>query len=107
MNNIFNRLDFDLRLNLLEGWNIVADNFLHNRYGRGTRVNVSPKFVDPRRDDYRLAAGSAGIDAGTSSFGVPRRDRAGHRRRDAGAVPNRGSGAQRFVDMGAYEWTGR
>ena len=71
VNNIFNRLDYDLRLNLLEGWNIVADNFLHNRFGRGTRV-VTPRFADPARDDYRLAAGSPGIDAGTSAFGVPR-----------------------------------
>ena len=106
VNNIFNRLDYDLRLNLLEGWNIVADNFLHNRFGRGTRVGVRPRFVDPRRDDYRLASGSAGIDAGTSAFGAPRRDRTGHRRRDAVVVANRGSGAQRFFDMGAYEWTG-
>jgi hypothetical protein len=103
VNNIFNRLDYDLRLNLLEGWNIVADNFLHNRFGRGTRVGVTPRFADPARDDYRLAPGSAGIDAGTSEFGVPRLDRAGLRRRDDRAVPNRGTGRPDFVDIGAYE----
>jgi hypothetical protein len=103
VNNIFNRLDYDLRLNLLEGWNIVSDNFLHNRFGRGTRVGVSPRFADPARDDYRLAAGSAGIDAGTSAFGVPRRDRAGIRRRDDRAVANRGAGRPDYVDIGAYE----
>jgi hypothetical protein len=106
VNNIFNRLDYDLRLNLLDGWNIVADNFLNNRFGRGTRV-VTPRFADPARDDYRLAAGSAGIDAGTSQFGVPRRDRAGAARRDDAAVPNRGAGRPDFFDIGAYEHTGR
>jgi hypothetical protein len=103
VNNSYNRLDYDLRLNLLEGWNIVSDNFLHNRFGRGTRVGVSPRFADPARDDYRLAAGSAGIDAGTSAFGVPRRDRAGIRRRDDRAVANRGAGRPDYVDIGAYE----
>jgi hypothetical protein len=103
VNNIFNRLDYDLRLNLLEGWNIVADNFLHNRFGRGTRVGVAPRFADAARDDYRLAAGSAGIDAGTSAFGVPRRDRAGVVRRDDRAVGNRGDGRPDYVDIGAYE----
>jgi len=107
VNNIFNRLDYDLRLNLLEGWNIVSDNFLHNRFGQGTRVGVTPRFADPGRDDYRLAAGSAGIDAGTSAFGAPRRDRAGAARRDDRAVPNRGSGRPDFFDIGAYERTGR
>ena len=103
VNNIFNRLDYDLRLNLLEGWNVVADNFLHNRFGRGTRVGVTPRFADPARDDYRLAAGSTGIDAGTSAFGVPRLDRAGLRRHDDRAVANRGNGRPDYVDIGAYE----
>jgi len=107
VNNIFNRLDYDLRLNLLEGWNIVSDNFLHNRFGQGTRVGVTPRFADPGRDDYRLAEGSPGIDAGTSAFGAPRRDRAGAARRDDRAVPNRGSGRPDFFDIGAYERTGR
>jgi hypothetical protein len=107
VNNIFNRLDYDLRLNLLEGWNIVSDNFLHNRFGRGTRVGVTPRFADPGRDDYRLAEGSPGIDAGTSAFGAPRRDRAGAARRDDRAVPNRGAGRPDFFDIGAYERTGR
>jgi hypothetical protein len=102
VNNIFNRLDYDLRLNLLDGWNIVADNFLNNRFGRGTRV-VTPRFADPARDDYRLAADSAGIDAGTSGFGVPRRDRAGVARRDDHTVGNRGDGRPDFFDIGAYE----
>ena len=107
VNNIFNRLDYDLRLNLLEGWNVVSDNFLHNRFGQGTRVGVTPRFADPGRDDYRLAEGSPGIDAGTSAFGAPRRDRAGAARRDDRAVPNRGSGRPDFFDIGAYERTGR
>jgi hypothetical protein len=103
VNNIFNRLDYDLRLNLLDGWNIVADNFLHNRFGKGTRVGVTPRFVDPARDDYRLAPGSVGIDQGTSRFGVPRRDRAGVARRDDRAAPNRGDGRPNWFDIGAYE----
>ena len=103
VNNIFNRLDYDLRLNLLDGWNVVADNFLHNRFGRGTKVGVSPRFVNPGKDDYRLAPGSVGIDAGTSRFGVPRRDRAGAARRDDRAAPNRGSGRPDWFDIGAYE----
>ncbi len=60
----------------------MSDNFLHNRFGQGTRVGVTPRFADPARDDYRLAEGSPGIDAGTSAFGAPRRDRAGAARRD-------------------------
>jgi len=103
VNNIFNRLDYDLRLNLLEGWNVVSDNFLHNRFGKGTRVGVAPRFVDPARDDFRLAPGSVGIDAGTSRFGVPRRDRAGVARRDDRAAANRGDGRPDWFDIGAYE----
>lgn len=108
VNNIFNRLDYALELNIaVEGWNIVAENPLRNRFGRGTRVGVRPRFADPAKDDYRLASGSVGIDAGTSAFGVPRIDRAGARRRDDGAVPDRGDGSPAWFDIGAYERTGR
>ncbi len=84
VNNIFNRLDYDLRLNLLEGWNIVSDNFLHNRFGQGTRVGVTPRFADPGRDDYRLAEGSAGHRRGHERL---RRAPARSRRRGAARRP--------------------
>ena len=71
----------------------MSDNFLHNRYGQGTRVGVTRGSSTRRRDDYRLAAGSPGIDAGTSAFGAPRRDRAGAARRDDRAVPEPRVGA--------------
>ena len=59
----------------------------------------TPRF----RSQFRLAPGSPGIDAGTS-VGAPKRDRLGRRRVDVRGVPNRGTGPERFFDLGAHEF---
>jgi hypothetical protein len=61
-----------------------------------------PRFVDQATSDFRLANGSAGIDAGNAADS-PRFDKACRRRYDDPGVRNRGSGAPPFVDMGALE----
>lgn len=65
-------------------------------------IATPPRFVDPARDDYRLAPGSAGIDAGAAAR-APRLDKACRRRFDARAVRDTGIGSPRYVDLGALE----
>jgi len=60
------------------------------------------RFVNPERGNFRLAAGSPGIDAGTS-VRAPQRDRAGRPRRDDRTVRNRGGGSPNYYDIGAHE----
>jgi hypothetical protein len=68
-------------------------------------VLVNPRFVDAANRDYRLAAGSPGIDAGTSE-GTPPLDAAGHARVDDPAVRDTGGGDAPYYDIGAYERVG-
>lgn len=75
----------------------------HNLFADGNGdgahdISRAPRFAA----GWRLAAGSAGIDAAESG-GAPARDRVGHPRIDDSAVPDRVSGPNRFTDMGAYE----
>lgn len=67
----------------------------HDLHGR-------PRFVDAAHEDYRLAKGSPGIDAGTSA-GAPARDKVCRARYDEPGMRNRGGGAVPFTDMGALE----
>lgn len=62
----------------------------------------SPTFVanDPY---YRLAAGSLGIDAGTTD-GAPATDREGRARFDAADVSNTGGGTINYLDIGPSEF---
>jgi hypothetical protein len=60
-----------------------------------------PTFVDAPGGDYRLAPGSAGIDAGDGD-GAPALDLRGVERIDA-PVADTGIGTPTFVDLGAFE----
>lgn len=99
--------------NILDSLNVIGSTRFdyedYNYVGRGDPggtgqhdLKSGVKFVDPGRDDYRLAPGSAGIDAGTSE-GAPARGRLGRRRYDDSDVPNRGAGCARYYDIGSEE----
>lgn len=60
-------------------------------------------FVNRAAGDFRLAAGSPGIDAGTSDA-APAADADGRARFDDPATANLGAGAPHFVDIGAFEF---
>lgn len=81
-----------------------------NLIGSGSRAGAHdlsgrPRFVDAAGADYHLAAGSPGIDAGTSD-GVSATDADGAGRFDDPSVRNRGGGARPFYDLGAFERNG-
>jgi hypothetical protein len=86
-NNVMNGLHIDPRLNIaVEDYNLIPGND-----GDGAHdISAQPQFVNPAANDYRLAAGSAGIGAGTDQYGAPSTDLAGNAR----TVP---------YDIGAYE----
>ena len=80
----------------------------HNLIAVGDRrgphdISTPPSFVDAAARDYRLRAGSAGIDAGTS-HGTPTSDHHGTSRFDDPAKANTGGGGARFYDLGAFEY---
>jgi hypothetical protein len=67
-------------------------------------LSADPGFASPGAGDYRLAAGSPAIDAGTSKpAGYPVVDLDGDPRRDNQLAANSGQGPVAFFDMGAYE----
>ena len=77
----------------------------------GDNIDGAPTFVDAANGDYRLAAGSLGIDAADyaayAAAGGGAEDLAGLTRTydDAGTVDT-GSGALSYLDLGAYEFQG-
>jgi hypothetical protein len=102
-NNLFQRLDVDstseAAANVHQDYNLIAGG---NWGARGPHdVRGAPKFVNAAGDDYRLAPGSRGVDAGTAE-GAPPFDKACRPRYDAPAL-NRGAGDPAYVDMGALE----
>ena len=62
----------------------------------------APKFVNSAAGNFDLAAGSPGVDAGTSSA-APATDRLGRGRVDDPGAPNNGVG---YHDLGAHERNG-
>jgi Right handed beta helix region len=79
-------------------FNLIAGGNRHGRHDIAGRAS----FVDPQAGDFHLAAGSKGIDAGTST-GTPQRDRDGHPRRDDPTAANTGGGTPDYYDIGAHE----
>jgi hypothetical protein len=79
-------------------YNLIAAG---SRYGPHDRRG-SARFIRPFRGDFRLAAGSRGIDA-AMSVGAPRRDRFGRARRDIAGIRNTGGGPRSYYDIGAHE----
>jgi hypothetical protein len=80
-------------------YNLIADGY--NMFGAHDRKG-SATFVNPAAGDFRLAAGSLGIDAGTSA-GTPATDRSGNGRRDDPGAANSGGGSPNYYDQGAHE----
>lgn len=74
----------------------------------GDNINGEPTFVDAAGGDYRLAAGSAGIDAADQSVYLPvgtALDLNGNLRFvDDTGIANTGSGTLTYLDVGAYEF---
>lgn len=67
--------------------------------------NADPLFVDAGADDYRIAAGSPGIDAGDNYAVTAMTDLAGNPRQvDDPATPDTGLGEPPLVDLGAFEF---
>jgi hypothetical protein len=99
LNNIISRLVAVPGMIETEDYNLIGAG-----YRRGPHdLAGHPRFVDPASLNFHLAAGSPGIDAGTSD-GAPLTDLEGKPRLDAPDVPNRGGGSPRYFDMGAYEF---
>jgi hypothetical protein len=70
-------------------------------------IDTAPLFVNPATLDYRLAAGSAGIDAGDNGAIDPAivGDLGGRPRfRDDADTPDTGLGSPPIVDIGAHEF---
>jgi hypothetical protein len=101
--------------NLIEGWNhegsqnygdvaqdynVIAGGSWSQRGAHDT--SSRPTFVNAGARDYRLAAGSVGIDAGTSA-NTPPADKACRPRHDVPGVANTGGGSPAFYDIGALE----
>lgn len=103
-NNLFQSLDADSTSEAIsqsqQDYNVIAGG---NVGPRGPHdVKATPKFVNAAGYDYRLAPGSAGIDAGTAD-GAPTYDKACRPRFDAPEA-NKGVGNPPYVDMGALEY---
>jgi Right handed beta helix region len=88
--------------NVHQDYNLVADGWNWGAVGPHD-ISTPPAFVDPAANDYRLASGSAGIDAGDGSA-APLFDKACRARYDAPGVANKGTGTPRYVDIGALEY---
>ena len=73
-------------------------------YLSGTGIIFQPQihFVDVNNNDFRLAPGSGGIDAGNANY-APAVDKDGNSRYDDFFKENTGTGTPNYTDMGAYE----
>ena len=103
-NNLFQDLTVDstseAAAQVTQDYNVIGGG---NWGARGPHdIKGSPKFVNAAGYDYRLAAGSPGIDAGIAD-GAPPYDKACRPRYDAPDA-NRGAGNPPYVDMGALEF---
>jgi parallel beta helix pectate lyase-like protein len=101
---IKNNLIQTLQRDASNGLTVAYQN--HNLVESGPRtgpndIGGTPRFVNPSEGNFDLAAGSPGIDAGTSS-GAPATDRLGRGRFDDPSAPNGGS----YHDLGAHERNG-
>jgi hypothetical protein len=97
-NNIFEEID-SLGSQPVATHNLITRPTAGVDYGHHA-IRRRPRFAN--RTSLDLAAGSPGIDAGTSRYG-PRRDRRGRRRMDDPRRRNAGSGSVRYADIGANE----
>jgi Right handed beta helix region len=111
-NNIIDKLESDDPAWFAEAdYNLIASGPLRGAHSIRTRprfanpeVGRDGYFRNPTAGSYLLAAGSPGIDAGTSTD-VPAKDRRGVDRFDDPATPNRGAGTKSYYDIGAYEFS--
>jgi Right handed beta helix region len=85
-----------------EDYNLVAGGYGWT-YGPHD-VHASARFVNSSAEDYRLAAGSPGIDGADASVAPPY-DKACRARYDVPNVANRGTGSVSYGDIGALEFS--
>jgi hypothetical protein len=79
----------------------VAYSDVQGGYAGAANIDADPLFVDPTNGNFRLAASSPCIDAGTNAAVASGSDADGHCR----VMDGNGSGS-RIVDMGPYEAPG-
>ncbi|MCA9253430.1 MAG: hypothetical protein KDA54_20045, partial [Phycisphaerales bacterium] len=77
----------------------------------GDNIDGTPAFVDAANGDYRLAAGSLGIDAAdydayVAAGGAEEDLNGGPRTHDDTGIADTGAGSLTYLDMGAYEFQG-
>jgi hypothetical protein len=77
----------------------VSESGIGNTWDAGGNTSAAPGFVDPAAHDYRLAPGSALIDAGGDGFPVAAKDLAGADR----SLDGNGDGSA-VPDIGAFEF---
>jgi hypothetical protein len=104
-NNLFQQMNVDSQsegaANIDQDYNIIGPG--GNWGPKGPHdVRGTPKFVNPAAEDYRLAPGSLGVDAGNGDY-APTYDKACRPRFDVPTVANIGAGNPPYVDMGALE----
>lgn len=84
----------------------ITITYSNHEGGSGTGViDSAPTYVNRGSQDLRLAAGSAGIDAGNGTV-APTLDAHGLPRYDDASTSNTGTGTPAYVDMGAHEYQG-
>jgi hypothetical protein len=83
---------YDISYSILESEDFTGEGVLY----------TPAMFVDSKNDDFRLAAGSPGIDAADGSA-APALDKDGKARVDDPAVANTGTGTPDYADMGPFE----
>lgn len=69
-------------------------------------INADPALVGPAQGNFQLTKGSPCIDAADGNS-APATDAAGQPRFDDPTVPNTGTGAVPYADIGAYEYQGK
>ncbi|MDQ3937847.1 MAG: right-handed parallel beta-helix repeat-containing protein [Chloroflexota bacterium] len=104
LNNIVSTMPVDPAASIALGnFNIVDRSRYNPGYQPGPNdLDGTASFVDVAGNDYRLAAGSIGIDDATSQ-GIPDHDLRGLARVDDPNTPNAGGGPVAYFDRGAYE----
>ena len=101
--DLSNNIAYGFKVSGSVTWLREDHNLFQSRAGTGTNTLLGGEvFVNRAARDYRLAPGSAGIDAALSE-GAQDTDLVATQRADDPATVDRGAGPSTFYDIGAYE----